>query len=147
MKTKLLFLAFLTSLLSWGQIFESFESGLPTSYTSTLSNVTLGSGTWQIDDVVQGTTGVQTGSYSAQIKSAIGAQIITPTLTGGVGVISFYVTASTTSLTYQGSTKPNAMENISTEFCINKNNIFIFTHYKQYRTQNNEFYSKTNTKF
>jgi len=26
------------------------------------------------------------------------------------------------------------MENISTEFCINKNNIFIFTHYKQYRT-------------
>ena len=24
--------------------------------------------------------------------------------------------------------------NISTEFCINKNNIFIFTHYKQYRT-------------
>ncbi|WP_317205989.1 alpha/beta hydrolase, partial [Flavobacterium psychrophilum] len=36
--------------------------------------------------------------------------------------------------TYQGSTKPNAMENISTEFCINKNNIFIFTHYKQYRT-------------
>ena len=101
MKTKLLFLAFLTSLLSWGQIFESFESGLPTSYTSTLSNVTLGSGTWQIDDVVQGTTGVQTGSYSAQIKSAIGAQIITPTLTGGVGVISFYVTASTTSGAYQ----------------------------------------------
>ena len=72
MKTKLFFLAFLPSLLSWGQIFESFESGLPTSYTSTLSNVTLGSGTWQIDDVIQGTTGVQTGSYSAQIRSATG---------------------------------------------------------------------------
>ena len=55
MKTKLFFLAFLTSLLSWGQIFESFESGLPTSYTSTLSNVTLGSGTWQLGEIIKKT--------------------------------------------------------------------------------------------
>ena len=42
--------------------------------------------------------------------------------------------SKTTSLTYQGSINPNAMENISTEFCINKNNIFKFTYYKQYTT-------------
>ncbi len=51
--------------------------------------------------------------------------------------------SKTTSLTYQGSTKPNAMENISTEFCINKNNIFIFTHYKQYRTLNYDNFDLT----
>ena len=86
---------------SYGQVSESFESGLPTSYTSTLANATLGSGTWQIQDVIAGSTGIQTGTKSAQIRSATAAQIISPTLTGGVGTISFYVTASTTSGAYQ----------------------------------------------
>lgn len=85
----------------WGQLFESFETGLPSSYNSTLTNVTLGSGVWQIDDVIAGTTGIQTGSKSAQIRSATGAQMITPTLTGGVGTITYYVTSSTASGAYQ----------------------------------------------
>lgn len=91
----------LSSLGVWGQITESFEAGLPSSYNSVLSNVTLGSGTWQVRDVIAGTTGAQTGTKSAQIKSATATQIITPTLLGGVGVISFYVTGTTTSGAYQ----------------------------------------------
>ena len=101
MKKILLLITFLTFGFSWGQISESFETGLPTSYNVTLSNATLGSGTWQVANVIEGATGVQTGSKSAQIRSATAAQIITPTLSGGVGVISFYVTASTASGAYQ----------------------------------------------
>lgn len=85
----------------WGQISESFESGLPSSYNTSLSNVTLNSGTWQVKDVVAGTTGVQTGTKSAQIRNATAAQIITPTISGGVGTVSFYVTGSTASGAYQ----------------------------------------------
>ena len=94
-------LVLLSCVQVWGQLSESFESGLPTSYTPSLQNVNLGSGTWQIRDVIAGTTGVQTGAKSAQIRNATDAQIITPTLYGGVATISFYVTASTTSGAYQ----------------------------------------------
>jgi trimeric autotransporter adhesin len=104
-KSKIIFLIFVlfcSTTISFSQISESFESGLPTSYNSTLSSYSLGSGSWQIKDVISSTsTGVQTGTRSAQIRSATAAQIITPTLTGGVGTITFYVTASTTSGAYQ----------------------------------------------
>lgn len=101
MKLRLLLFTLLFSALSWGQLTESFESGLPTSYNSTLSDATLTSGVWQIKYVIAGTTGVQTGLKSAQLSSATGSQIITPTLLGGVETISFYVTGSTTSGAYQ----------------------------------------------
>ncbi|WP_264548120.1 T9SS type A sorting domain-containing protein [Flavobacterium sp. N2820] len=97
----LVVLLVLMSNYGWGQISESFESGLPSSYNASLSNVTLNSGTWQVKDVIAGTTGVQTGTKSAQIRSATAAQIITPTISGGVGTVSFYVTASSTSGAYQ----------------------------------------------
>ncbi len=88
--------------VGWGQsINEGFESGLPTSYNSNLSNATLASGTWQVKDVIAGTTGVNSGSKSAQIRSATAAQIITPTITSGVGIITFYVTGSSASGAYQ----------------------------------------------
>jgi hypothetical protein len=83
----------------WGQVSESFESGLPTSYQT--GTVNLSSGSWYIKDGMRGTTGVNSGVYSAQLKSATGSQLITPTLIGGVNVISFYVTASTISGAYQ----------------------------------------------
>ncbi len=96
-----LFLIFIgTFNVGFGQISESFDSGLPTSYNSTLTTLTLGSGSWQVRNVIAGTIGIQSGTKSAQIKSATNAQIITPTLTGGVGTISFYVTASTASGAY-----------------------------------------------
>lgn len=85
----------------WGQISESFENGLPSSYNSSLNDAVLNSGTWQIKDVIAGTSGVQTGIKSAQIRSATAAQIITPTISGGVGTVSFYVTASSPSGAYQ----------------------------------------------
>lgn len=93
--------------LGFGQLTESFESGLPGSYNATLSNATLGSGVWQIANVIAGTTGVNSGTKSAQIRSATAAQIITPTLVGGVSSISFYVTASTTSGAYQVNISTN----------------------------------------
>lgn len=95
------FLLFLTTATGWGQISESFESGLPSSYNSSLNNATLNSGTWQIRDVISGTLGVQTGTKSAQIRSATAAQIITPTILGGLGTVSFYVTSSVASGGYQ----------------------------------------------
>lgn len=83
---------------AWGQISESFESGLPTSYSDTTS-YELTSGTWtgSPNQIIRGSAGVNTGDYSCQLRSETGAQITTPTLSGGVGTISFYVTASTTS--------------------------------------------------
>ncbi|TBX66370.1 DUF1533 domain-containing protein, partial [Flavobacterium silvisoli] len=85
----------------YGQISEGFESGLPSSYDATLTTRTLSSGSWQVLQVIAGTTGVNGGTKSAQLQSATGSQLITPTLVGGVGTISFYVTASTTSGAYQ----------------------------------------------
>jgi hypothetical protein len=82
-----------------GQITEGFESGLTGSYQT--GNVTLGSGTWNVTNVMAGTTGVNSGTKSAQIQGATGSQIITPTITGGVGIISFYISASTASGAYQ----------------------------------------------
>ncbi|MEY8759803.1 putative Ig domain-containing protein [Chryseobacterium tongliaoense] len=100
-KTTLAFFLTFFSVWGWGQITESFESGLPSSYNSTLSSATLSSGSWQIKDVITGTTGATAGTKSAQIRSATAAQIITPTLTGGVGTVSFTVVASTASGGYQ----------------------------------------------
>lgn len=91
----------LCSVWGWGQTTESFETGLPSTYNSSLQTATLGTGIWQIRDVIAGTTGVQTGTKTAQIRSATNAQIITPTLSGGVGLVSFYVTSSTASGAYQ----------------------------------------------
>ncbi|MEZ4853076.1 hypothetical protein [Flavobacterium sp.] len=98
MNLRLVIITFLCSFFSWGQISESFESGLPTSYGSTTS-YTLSSGTWtgSANQVIRGTTGATAGSYSLQLRSQTGAQITTPTLTGGVGTISFNVQASTAS--------------------------------------------------
>lgn len=80
---------------------ESFEFGLPASYNSTLSNINLSSGQWQIKDVQSGSNGVQNGSKSAQFRSATGSQIITPILPAGIHTLSFYVSASTASGAYQ----------------------------------------------
>ena len=82
----------------WGQISESFETGLPTSYTSTTS-YTLSSGVWtgSASQVIRGTTGSTQGAYSLQLRSQTGAQITSPTLVGGVGTISFDIQASTAS--------------------------------------------------
>ena len=88
------------SMSVWGAnlIFaEGFETGLPTAYNATLSNAALSSGTWQVADVMRGTTGVNTGAYSCQIRSAVGAQIISPNITDGVSTVTFYVTSSTAS--------------------------------------------------
>jgi hypothetical protein len=98
MKFKLLLLSFLLSAtLGWGQISESFETGLPTAYTATTSYV-LGSGTWtgQANGVIRSTTGVKTGTYSCQLRSQTGAQITTPNITSGVGTVTFWGSASVT---------------------------------------------------
>lgn len=76
---------------------EDFETGLPTAYTSATS-YTLSSGIWtgQANGVVRGTAGVNSGSYSVQLRSQTGAQITSPNLTNGIAVLSYYVSASTT---------------------------------------------------
>jgi hypothetical protein len=83
----------------WGQIqiSEGFETGLPTSYTTTTS-YTLGSGTWtgQSNGVIRGTTGVNSGTYSCQLRSQVGSYITSPNIpTGGVSTVTFYASIST----------------------------------------------------
>ncbi|MDD3605426.1 MAG: choice-of-anchor D domain-containing protein, partial [Kiritimatiellae bacterium] len=85
-------------------ISEGFESGMPTSYST--GNYSLGSGTWYLQNCIRGTTRYA-GSYSCQIRSSTGAQAITPTLSGGVGTISFWVYSSTSS----GGLQVNISEN------------------------------------
>ncbi len=104
MKHKLLFLGLMAMAMSLnpvrglGQIYESFETGLPTSY-SAITNYELSSGTWlgSLNQVVRGTEGVSNGTYSCQLKSETGSEIISPFLNSGVGQLSFYITASTAS--------------------------------------------------
>jgi hypothetical protein len=67
-------------------ISEGFETGMPTSYST--GNYVLGSGTWYFTNVIRGTTR-HTGSFSCQIRNSTGALAITPTLSNGVGTITF----------------------------------------------------------
>ncbi len=80
------------------QLYESFETGLPTAYDVTTS-YTLGSGIWtgQANGLVQSATGSISGNYALQLRSQTGAQIVGPALSGGVSEISFYVSSSTVS--------------------------------------------------
>ncbi|WP_136667640.1 T9SS sorting signal type C domain-containing protein [Flavobacterium sp. H122] len=97
MRIKLLIFSLLFSIVGWGQLTESFEIGLPTAYTTTTS-YTLNSGVWsgQSNGVIRGTIGVQSGTYSCQLRSQTGAQITTPSL-NSVGTVTFYASSSTTS--------------------------------------------------
>lgn len=98
MKLKLLLFFLLLANFSLAQLTEGFESGLPTAY-SAATNYVLGSGTWsgQANGVIRGTTGVKSGTYSLQLRSWVGSMVITPNITTGVGIVSFWGSASTTS--------------------------------------------------
>lgn len=107
LKNGLFFLALLLTMQTgWGQITEGFETGMPLSYTGTAASsstaadagtaTTLGSGSWKLGDVIQGTT-KHGGSYSAQIHNATGACLSTPVITNGVGTVTFWAAASSTS--------------------------------------------------
>jgi hypothetical protein len=91
---------------SWGQLTEGFETGMPTSYAGTGAAsstgadngtaTTLGSGSWILGNVIRGTA-KKSGLYSAQIRSATGASLSTPVITNGVGTVTFWAAASSTS--------------------------------------------------
>ncbi|MGJ8551013.1 GEVED domain-containing protein [Winogradskyella wichelsiae] len=84
------------SLFGYGQITEGFETGMPTSYTT--GNRNLSSGVWTGTNILRGTTVVNAGTYSCQIKSQTGSQITSPNIaSGGLGTISFYGSGSTSS--------------------------------------------------
>ena len=78
---------------SLSQINEGFESGLPASYTTTTS-YTLSSGTWtgQASGVIGNTTAtwIKSGTRSCQLRSQVGSQITTPTITQTVGTVTFW---------------------------------------------------------
>ena len=93
MKTKLFFLAFLTSLLSWGQGVEDF-SNMPTAFTGTYL-----ARTWT------GTDGVSWNATEARTDQTLTGKAIctnssgtvtSPSYAGGMGTLSFnYVRAFT----------------------------------------------------
>ncbi|OWK73518.1 hypothetical protein CBW16_08370 [Flavobacteriaceae bacterium JJC] len=72
---------------------EGFESGLTGSYQT--GNVTLGTGVWSVTNVLAGTTGVNSGTKSAQLQSATGSALVSPSFTNGISTITFWVTSST----------------------------------------------------
>jgi autotransporter-associated beta strand protein len=91
---------------------EGFESGLPTAYSS-ITTYSLGSGTWtgQASGVIRGTSGVNSGSYSLQLKSQTGSQVTSPNIAvGGVSVVTFYgaVSSGTGSVQVNFSTDAGA---------------------------------------
>ena len=92
MKLKILFFALFTTFLSWGQLTEGFESGLPSAGYTAATTYVLASGTWsgQANGVTRGTTGMNSGLYSCQLRSQTGASVITPNMTSGVGTVTFY---------------------------------------------------------
>lgn len=103
-KVLLLSLTTVIALNTTAQITEGFESGLPKSFGN--STVTLGSGNWQISNVIQNTdlAYVQSGTKSAQIRNSAESYLITPQLSGGVGTISFYCIGTVAEKTYQVQT-------------------------------------------
>lgn len=72
---------------------EGFESGLPTGYQN--SSWTLASGTWSGTQIIRGTNR-HSGSYSCQIRSQTGANIISPEL-NTIQTVSFWAAGSTSS--------------------------------------------------
>ena len=70
---------------------EGFETGLISSYQT--GNITLSSGVWAVTNVYRGTTGVKSGSYSAQLQSATGSALVSPLFTAGVSSLSFWVSS------------------------------------------------------
>jgi hypothetical protein len=73
---------------------ESFETGLTGGYQT--ATVTLSTGSWRITNVLSGTTGVNTGTRSAQLQSATGSALISPSFENGISSISFWATSSVT---------------------------------------------------
>ncbi|WP_338376190.1 hypothetical protein [uncultured Flavobacterium sp.] len=74
-------------------VVESFETGLSGGYQT--ATVSLSTGDWQVENVLAGTTGVNSGSKSAQLQSATGSQLISPSFNKGISSINFWVTSST----------------------------------------------------
>jgi hypothetical protein len=71
---------------------ESFETGLTGSYQT--GNVTLATGVWAVTNVLKGNTGVNSGTGSAQLQSATGSALVSPTF-NSISSVSFWVTSST----------------------------------------------------
>ena len=101
----------LVSSIGWGQLFESFETGLPTSYgTETTFNLASGTWTGSENQVIRTNTGVQSGDFALQLRSQTGSQITTPLLEDGVSTISFYISATTTAGGLQILTSEDGVE-------------------------------------
>jgi hypothetical protein len=80
--------------LGAASVTEGFESGMPGSYTT--GNTTLGTGVWALTTAMSGTTGVNAGSKSAQLQSATGSALISPSFSN-ISTVNFYVTSGAAS--------------------------------------------------
>ncbi len=102
MKYKLLLMTLFACGLGWGQISESFESGLRTSgYAgngTNSGNLTLSSGAWVFINSGLRSNNFNTGSYSCQIQSGISNGMTLPTL-NTCGIIEFWFRGGVPTLT------------------------------------------------
>lgn len=103
MRIKLLLLAILFSVVSWGQVItETFDDattvlttggiGMPSAYST--GNYILTSGTWALNNAIANTTpsNLHSTPRGLQLKSTVGASATSPIITaGGLGTISFWV--------------------------------------------------------
>ena len=101
MKYKLLFITLLVCGIGWGQITESFETGLRTSgYAgngTNTGNITLNSGAWTFVNSGLRSPNFNTGSYSCQIQSGTSNGLTLPTL-NTCGTIVFWFRGGTPTL-------------------------------------------------
>lgn len=88
------FLVFITANLS-AQLSESFEIGLPASYSPTIT-LQLQSGVWTCspNQIESNNSWVSAGSYSCQLKDATGSEIFSPTFSNGLGTLSLSARSS-----------------------------------------------------
>ncbi len=89
-----LFIAISANAQAYTYTTEGFESGWPTSSSSTLTSYAVGTGTWKIASGTVQTTTVYAGS-NALTEGSTSFKLITPALTTGAGVVSFWALVPT----------------------------------------------------
>src|SRR5690606_6305862 len=100
----------------WGQITENFDDGLSSSYTT--GNVTLNSGTWSIQNVIQEASNASRTGFAARLNDDMVSFLTTPLITNGVGEISFWyreLNSGGGTIQIQTSTDGNTFEDIATQ--------------------------------
>ncbi|QOW10575.1 T9SS type A sorting domain-containing protein [Kaistella flava (ex Peng et al. 2021)] len=71
---------------------ETFDSGLTADFYT--GSLVLSTGTWNVTKVARSTTGVHSGTYSAELQNSGNSALISPSFDNGISSLSFWVSSS-----------------------------------------------------